>query len=239
MLRKAFTTFELIVIITVIGILSVFIIPRQQNTNLQEATDQIVKHIRLAQSLALAQDFYLSEAAQSNDYVNVNQQIKSSTYWFKRWWRIQFHQASVPSDDAYSVYSDEPSNADLPDSTYTGQPEVGDLIATDAHSGQFIVKSIAGLTPESRLTDVDVESKYNVTISMANCSHVTGNTPARHIVFDYLGRPHCSKGNNDASLNPFDHLANAQIRVTLMEKNTLETRDICVEAESGYIHICG
>ena len=109
MLRKAFTTFELIVIITVIGILSVFIIPRQQNTNLQEATDQIVKHMRLAQSLALAQDFYLSESGQSNDYANAVKQNKSSVQWFKRWWQIQFHWAGTPQS-TYSVYSDHPSD---------------------------------------------------------------------------------------------------------------------------------
>lgn len=236
MLRKAFTILELIFIITIIGILSLIISPRLQSNNLQEATDQIVKHMRLAQSLALAQDFYLSEASQSNDYSNENQKIKSSTYWFKRWWRIQFHQASNPSDDAYSVYSDHPDN-NITNGTYDAQADASDIIALDAHSGQKIIRDL-GIGDENRLRDVHVESTYNVTISMATCSHVSGTTTAKHIIFDHLGRPHCSKGDSDNALNPFDHLAKAQIRVTLEEKSSQERRVICVEQESGYIHIC-
>jgi len=244
MLRKAFTTFELIVVLTVIGILAAMALPRQQSTNLQEATDQIVKHMQLAQSLALAQDFYLSESAQSNDYTNLIKQSKSSVQWFKRWWQIQFHWAGSPQS-SYSVYSDHPS--DVPTTNmYNSFPDYsavfsnGDILAVDAHSGLLIADINANINPqESRLTDVDIGAKYGVQIDMANCVSVSSNRNSDHILFDNLGRPHCAKPIGDVSLNPYDQLMTTQTRITLTLLNNNETRVICVEPESGYIHICG
>ncbi len=243
MLRKAFTMIELIFLITIVGIISALIIPRMQDTNLQEATDQVIKHIRLTQSLALSQDFYLAEASQSNEYSDPVKQTKSSVQWFKRWWQIQIHSEGT-ANSAYSVYSDYPTGGannqfdSNPD--YSATFSNGDIIAVDPYTGLLIANvNTTNIPQNQRLTDVDIGNKYNVQIVMSNCVSVTNSRNSNHIHFDHLGRPHCAKSPDDASLNPFDQLMRTQARITLTHLGTSESSVVCVEPESGFTHICG
>ena len=242
MLHKAFTLVELIFVIVIVSILSVMMVPRMNSSELQDATDQVIKHMRLAQSLALVQDFYLSEATQSSEYTNINQRNKASVYWFKRWWQIQFHNENA-AGASYSVYSDHPS--DVLNAAYSAQPEYSatatssDLIAIDAHTGQYIVRDTAGVPASMRLEDVDIGDNYNVQFNMSQCTYVSGNANSTHILFDHMGRPHCGKANTDVSFDPYEQLVNAQIKITLTHNDTNEKSEICVEKESGFIHLCG
>lgn len=88
MLRKAFTLIELIFVIVIIGVLSAIAMPRFQDHALQDATDQLIKHIRFTQALALAQDHY-------ND---------TNPIWFNNRWTIVFHQ-NVGNPNSYSIMS--------------------------------------------------------------------------------------------------------------------------------------
>jgi len=79
---------ELVFVIVVIGILAATVIPRLDRDNRFEAANQVLKHIKYTQHLAMTEDVY-------ND-ANVN--------WFLARWQIEFYGCG-----GYSVHS----NSDL------------------------------------------------------------------------------------------------------------------------------
>jgi type II secretory pathway pseudopilin PulG len=237
MLNKAFTMIELVFIITILGILTMVMAPRLQTSHLQEAADQLIKHIRLTQSLALAEDFYLADSTQSNEYpgaVNVFTRSKAQKFWFKRWWQISVN------NNQYSIFSDAPSiaNDNSFDGTVTFIAPV-DKVAIDIHSGEYLTPVAPPAALGTSFTNIDLMAAYDVSITMPQCSAVGGTIGTlTTVLFDHLGRPHCNKPANDASLNPFDRLMNTQMRIVLTETGSGETINICIEEESGYIHLC-
>ena len=79
---------ELIIVIVTVAILAVTIIPRLERDHLQEAVQQVARHMRYTQHLAMVDDMY-----------DVTQ-----TKWYKAMWRISFR-----SNNCYVVSS----NTDL------------------------------------------------------------------------------------------------------------------------------
>lgn len=244
MQRFAFTLIELIFVVVIIGILSVVLSPKIEQDNLQEAMDQVIRHIRYTQHLALSYDPYVADSSQVNRYnSNVVQAQKATQQWFKGWWQLQIHVAT----NSYSVYADHPTSGGAleygNDPDYSTNVKLSDMIAKDPQTQQFIVRNDTtanGVPAGTRYEKVDLLSQYNVTINMPSCSSVSGIFASSHILFDTLGRPHCSKTKGDASLNPMDRLVNAQIRIELQNNSAgnNEKRFICIEANSGYTHDC-
>jgi prepilin-type N-terminal cleavage/methylation domain-containing protein len=70
--KSAFTLIELIIIIVVVGILSAAVYPRMERDALREAAEQVARHIKYAQHLAMVDDVF-------ND---------QNTSWFKNRWAI-------------------------------------------------------------------------------------------------------------------------------------------------------
>ncbi|WP_345977361.1 type II secretion system protein [Sulfurimonas sp. HSL3-7] len=88
MYKSSFTMIELIIVIITTGILAITIIPRLERAPLVEATEQVLRHIRYTQQLALVNDIYNTTEAK----------------WYKAMWRISFR-----SNNCYVVSS----NTDL------------------------------------------------------------------------------------------------------------------------------
>lgn len=86
--RYSFTMFELIIVIIVAGILAITTIPRLEKDNLKIAVEQVARHIRYTQHLAMVDDMY----------------DDSNATWYKAMWRISFR-----SNNCYVVSS----NTDL------------------------------------------------------------------------------------------------------------------------------
>jgi type II secretory pathway pseudopilin PulG len=240
MFRYAFTMIELVFIIIILSILTMLMAPRLQTSHLQEAADQLIKHIRLAQSLALSQDFYLADSTQSNEFNNSNQKNKAQKYWFKRWWQIE-----IPANgESYSIYSDSPTIDAITniEAKFTALPDTNDLIAIDVQSCKMIVRPVTGISENNRFTDVDLLNKYNVSIKLPNsCSSVSGSVVSRAVLFDHIGRPHCTKpdtGLLHMSLNPYDKLMNKQRVFVITEQASNQSINICIEPESGYVRRC-
>lgn len=242
MLRSAFTLIELIFVIVIVAILGVVMAPKLSNDDLQLATDQVIRHIRLAQHLALHEDMYLSESNQSKRYTDIQQQRKASQQWFKQWWRIQFH-----TNHSYTTYSDHPTETTSQqygnDPDFSTNPPGSDRFAIDPYSGLFIAAAMTNnAVPESmRLADVHLTDKYGVSVSLNSCAHASGSTTSRHILFDHLGRPHCAispTGGNAATLNPFRQIMITQRRITITSNSTNESKIICIEPETGFTREC-
>ena len=84
MTHKSYTMIELIVVILVAGIVSITVLPRLERDSLREGVEQIVRHIRYTQHLAMADDMF-----------DANKPL-----WYKAMWRISFR-----SNNCYVVSS--------------------------------------------------------------------------------------------------------------------------------------
>lgn len=100
--RSSFSLIELIVVIIIIGILAFSIQFNFFNHNLHAACDQLIKDIKLAQSLALKDDKY-----QPFPLNNTAVELNRSKFWFKQWWQIRFSRSSK-GEYFYEIFSDIP-----------------------------------------------------------------------------------------------------------------------------------
>ena len=155
-MKHAFTLIELIIIVILIGILAVSVSPVFRRDTLIPATNQVLDHIRYTQQLALNQDMFVPSADFSSyprSFPNDYQRKKDAQQWFKKWWRIQFHD-----NNSYSVYSDHPSNSES--NYYDLKPDRYDRVARDPLSGLYIVGDLGSTTAyydNERLKLVDLE----------------------------------------------------------------------------------
>ena len=225
-MKHAFTLIELIIIIILIGILSLTVSPFFQRDTLIPATNQVLDHIRYTQQLALNQDMFVPYADFSA-YPPGIQHTKDARQWFKKWWRIQFH-----GNSSYSIYSDHPTTT-IGNFSFGAQADVNDLVARDPETGLFLFGNLVNGFPDSqRNVLLDLQDEYGVTVNVQGCLNNSSQ-----ILFDNLGRPHCSKGDPDLSLNPYDHmtLTGQFISVVLTDGNDIQT--ICITPLTGYTYI--
>ena len=88
MKRSGFTMMELIIVIVVGGILAAVMMPKLERDPTREAANQIVRHIKYTQHLAMVDDVYSA----------------TNAAWFANRWKIVFTGAS------YSVSSSQSNN---------------------------------------------------------------------------------------------------------------------------------
>ena len=88
MIRLAFTMFELVFIVAIIGIIGVSVIPLMKKDNIGEAANQIARHIRLTQHHALVEDMF----------------DPSDSDWAEKMWRIRFIKNGTKQ--CYVVFAD-------------------------------------------------------------------------------------------------------------------------------------
>ena len=228
-MKYAFTLVELIIVLIIVAILAISVSPLFKRDTLIPATNQVLDHIRYTQQLALNQDMFIP-SSDFSIFQNSAQKTKDSSQWFKKWWQIQFHK-----NHSYTVYSDHPTGS-TNNYEYDADADNSDEVARDPQTGLYIYKkgsSSSDYTDFERLTLVDLAEQYDVNVSMQGC----GNS--RHILFDGLGRPHCSKSPNglgDPSLYPYTNIRRANyITVTLTNGNDRSL--ICITPITGYAYI--
>lgn len=228
-MKRAFTLTELIFVLIIVGILSVSAVSRSHKDTLVPAANQVLDHIRYTQQLALNQDMFVPSPNFST-YSDPKQKEKDSKQWFKKWWRIQFH-----GNNSYTLYSDHPSKNEN-NHQYDADDDKSDDVARDPLSGLYLYKkghSNSDYQDDERLTLVDLFEEYEVTANVQGC----GNSD--HILFDNMGRPHCSKSRGDSSLYPYSQIRQDGnfINVTLTHSKSGESKTICVTPVSGYAYI--
>lgn len=224
-MKYAFTLIELIITIILIAILAIFVSNPFEKDTLVPATNQVLDHIRYTQQLALNQDMYVPSPDFSL-YTDSEQRKKDSMQWFKKWWQIQFH-----TDNSYTVYSDYPSDND--NFSYDNKPvhtENGDTIAKDPFEGKYIAGSSTDVPAEEVIKTVDLSNEFGVSIAMTGCRY-----GSRHIMFDEMGKPHCTKTEDDSELNPYDRMAHNGICLELSDGS--ETSTIRIEPITGYASV--
>ncbi len=199
MQKSAFTYLELVIVIVVIGILATISLNRLDRDHLYEAADQVLSHIRYTQHLAMIDDRY-----------NPNDQ-----FWRSKQYRIQFHNTA--NNNAYTIYRD--MGEDIADADYDSND---DIVVRDPLKNMFICgkTSVGGCSEETRLSAVDLETKYGVEVAFSN------SNGGRQVMFDALGRPMYHDGTYPG---PNDD----DITITLQSSDGEEV-DIQIQKETGF-----
>lgn len=187
-MKRAFTMLELIVVIVVIGILAAIAIPRIQRNSLIECADQIVNDIRYTQHLAI-------------DY---NEYNRTDPNWFKKNWRIMFHNTEPQGGWSYTIFRDSAGDA-------TGNPNSIDEIALSPSSSTKLLsagyenlqipndkKGVLSFSPK-----LAIEKRYGVKDVQITWPS-NRNTNSQTISFDQFGAP---MGQLSNSAIPYDKLA--------------------------------
>lgn len=106
---------ELIIIIVVVGILVAMVLPRLERDNLREAAEQVARHIRYTQHLAMIEDVY----------------DNSSANWHRAMWRISFR-----SNNCYVVSSNRDLNTNYDRSESAVDPLTDKYLYSDVSCSQ-------------------------------------------------------------------------------------------------------
>lgn len=258
-MRAAFTIIELVFIVLLLGILSVTVISRwdQSAEQLQAATDQIIRHIRYTQHLALIDDIYTPSPIDEDDIDSDGGSDKNrgSQYWFFKKWQIMFHADF--DHTVYTIYSDLPSDSlssNFDRKVHSPNTELGyENIATDPLTRLKLTGHHWDATEfakhESYKTEsLNLKDYYN--ISMLDVSEVQNKCGSSNsgwnaqIAFDSMGRPYCDNYFRDSGSEdeePYDKLLHtpAYIRICLKDCNGITGEEhtiVCIEPITGYTH---
>ncbi|MDL2351084.1 pilus assembly FimT family protein [Campylobacter hyointestinalis] len=210
-MKKAFTLFEIVVVIIVIGIMAAFVAPKFSRDDLRLAADQIATHIRYTQHLAMIDDKY--------DPGNAD--------WYRGRWQIYFN--TFEGKQTYTIFSDQP--------TYSGNPDAKEIAKNPSNSSQYLTIGHSGISGIKPTPELDLTTKYNIEAIKLSC----GRSNNSRIFFDELGRPYAGNQKDKALSYMYDEMPlKEQCTITLAHKNH-STCTINVEPETGYVTIrdCG
>ena len=222
-MKKAFTLYEIIIVIVVIGILAVVIIPRLGKNRVHKAAVQLLSHIRYTQHLAMQNDKFDPKDA----------------IWYKRRWQIFFSDSSDKEGSttvhswAYTIFAD--------DFTCTGKPDpseiaVNPLDPTKKLTGGYTSGGAGIEYKDSRATkSMNLGYTYDIEdIKFEGCG------PAKRVTFDELGRPFY--GDSSSATDPYSRISNQECIITLClteceSAGNEEKISIHIKPRTGYTYI--
>ncbi len=237
-MKKAFTMMELIMVMVVAGIIAMVSFPRLGENSLNEATDQLIGHIRYTQHLAMQDDRFDPNNAE----------------WFKERWQLLFGTSrSTDNKIAYSIFSDR--------GAYSGNPDLGEIARNPLNQNQLLSGGFSGIlrTDDRRATDtLNIGQKYGIqAIAFSNTCSASGRS--RRIAFDNFGRPlgddisnyttSYSQGANGRVIQQRCVISlcttttcnrcvvDATNNVTCPVATRRQRTNIVIEAETGYVHM--
>jgi len=210
-LKKAMTLIELVIVVVLIGILSAVLAPNFKRSNLQQAANQIISHIRYTQHLALINDKF------SNNDQN----------WSKKRWQIQFRSGGNPTHWSYVIYNDISLSGNA-----NSKKEVA---KNPSDPSKWLIGWNISAIGDNYSKKLDLTESFGIKDVIFSPSCSINNS--KRIAFDYLGRP--IKGNISSLNNPYgitntNRLITSQCKITLVDDEKNIT--IAIEPESGYAH---
>lgn len=239
---------ELVMVLIVLAILAAVAVPRISSDDLGNATDQIIRHIRYTQHLAMSDDKYQSAPTDTSMMETYRTQ-----FWFKQWW----HYRLTDSDGKIfaMVFSDQPTNSRT--STFNGKitNSQDSEIAIDPLSGNYMTgnyQEINGDYPPKRdtvetmnlseafsITNVVIDNTTYTTSSMSGGASGLGHRIS--ILFDSLGRPYFDEGVSGGGAdddNPYSVADRLPLTTPLTIQLTHSSGDkasICIQPYTGYV----
>ena len=189
---RAFSVFELVLVMIIIGIILSIIVINFKNDELLRAANQVATHIKYTQYLALIDDKF-------------NPEDKN---WFKGRWQIYFIK-TVDGKNVlhYAIFSDSGG--------YSGSPDGYEVAKNPLNPTKVLTVAHAGISTIKPTDELDLMSKFNIKDIklLGGCSHYNST----RISFDNLGRPY--KGNPKSSANSTQNLITSICQIRLTHKN--------------------
>ncbi|MEE3711460.1 MULTISPECIES: pilus assembly FimT family protein [Campylobacter] len=189
---KAFSLFELVIVMVVIGVLLSITTINFKNDDLARAANQVASHIRYTQFLALTDDKF-------------NPEDKN---WTKSRWQIYFTKTVAGKKVLYySIFSDSGG--------YSGSPDGKEIAKNPLNPAKVLSVSHAGISTINPTDELDLMEKFNLNDVelLGGCSQ-SGST---RISFDNLGRPF--KGNPKSANNSTHNLITSTCQIRLTHQN--------------------
>jgi hypothetical protein len=239
MIKKAFTTIELIFIVILIGVMSAVVTSYFRDDKLALATYQVLEHIRYTQHLALSDHKF--DPKDTKFKTTSGYAASREGMYYRGWWQIRFvkQMNGIPEVVGYSVYADidRQGNIDLVNLKNPAiNPSDGFMMTT------VLKKPFSD--PESEDNNVSREMNMLLTYSITDISFSTncqaaGFTMVQNsvgaIIFDEKGRPYYGIANN-AQKNPYQYILTTNCDITLTHASGRQSV-IRVHPETGYAEI--
>ncbi len=213
-MKKAFTLLELVLVVTIAGILSLASVVQLKDRSLRQAAEQILFHIRYTQHLAMA-----------------DARFDLSQEWYKTRWQLLFSNCGGTKEIcAYSVFSDWTG-------MHTGNPDPQELAINPLNRNQLLTGGMGGnriikYYDKEATKQLNIGQKYQIKkVRMNHC----GST-AKRIAFDHLGRP--VMGNLRTMKSPYQkrRLLKRRCEIQLIHQDNRHI-SIAIEPETGYAYI--
>jgi prepilin-type N-terminal cleavage/methylation domain-containing protein len=227
--KRAFTMIELVFVIVLLGILAALALSRIERDSRQEAADTIVSAIRYTQHLALLDNkAFPDESGSGSDPTAL-----TKANWQRGLWHIRF-----------SVYGKGEGHFFTLSSSLDGDSNVDRVeTATDPANGKYFYHRAGDTTLDepNESPAIFLTEQFGInSVDFRRCSVATGaegrENTAKHIAFDYRGRPH--KGIYTATNNYASVMQEACIIVFGFKEETTAL-EIRIEPETGYVSIVG
>ncbi len=213
--RPAFTLLELVMAITVMGILASVAIPRLNRDLTQEAADNVLASIRYTQHLALLDDKHKFDKAK----------------WQRRFWRIYF--GTCEDKPYYAIGTDD----DMGGSS-NGRVDLNESAIDPANGKQMWAHDGATCEGSHTLSDLSpndfIGKKYGIVKGSPTPS---GGCTNKYIGFDHLGRPYNSGFVNSSTPDNAGRITSECILTFTLTNG--KTFAIKIEPETGYAFIDG
>lgn len=229
MKKSAFTLIELVFVIVVLGILASLAIDRMDRDLKQEASETILSHIRLTQQQALNDNKHRAD---------------DDNRWQRAYWRFEYADCSdmTNADGSKSLFYRVGSDIDRAGNIGKEESAINPI------NGKYLYTFHTCNTLQSDETpDVLISKKFGIkNINMdtsKGCGIASGTTTAKHIAFDYFGRPH--RGVAGYSSVDFSKLMVEDCNLTFIlstDQNNDGNDDsftITIEKDTGHAFIVG
>jgi len=222
LVKKAFTMIEFVFVIIILGILASLAMDSSSRDLKQEAKDEILSAVRLARQMALTDNKHRPD---------------NRVDWQKAYWRFEYRicTGSGGTKWTYRVGSsiDLKLNIDKSES------------AIDPVNGKYLYTAgdCNSLQPDES-DSVLLTKKFGIkNIIMSGCNIIGGSTTAKHIAFDFMGRPHRGVAGYDTKDEHFSRLVKTDCNITFVMSTDGDGDGIddnfslIVKPETGYAYI--
>ncbi len=207
-MKKAFTLFELVMVIVVIGIISAVMVPRVNNVQIDKAAQQLLDHIRYTQHLAMIH----------------NRFDPADPDWYKKRWQMFFQTDGGRL--SYSIFADENAN---------GSVNANEIARDPLNETKQVLTGLSGFAEHNK--KLQLATTYSIqSISFSHC-HGSKRLYFDYLGRPMAGNPaSLDSVYVEEDTDTIYLLQDEPCKITLTDTNDNELT-IAIEPETGYAYI--
>lgn len=214
-IKRSFSLIEIIIVIVIISILSLFFAPKFENNSLDIGVNRIINDLEITRMLALNSDTFDTE---------------DSNYYKKRWQLIFSKSNYSEGYYAYTIFFDDAGGS-------SGNPDIDEIAKNPTDETKLLSGGFSGVlkTSDIRATkEMNVGKEYGIVDVKfeGGCKYYT----SRRIGFDEFGRP--LVGNISKYSRAYQRVMKNECQITLCaDEDCDKNRVIIIEPYTGYVRI--